>query len=770
MARHRVHSSVELAQLLNPSKMATVYDVDLAVEEFNALLNPRNYLSVFEGVIKERIGSIPALILSTLGEKPSLFHWFSESIPETNIMALSNILSKVIIELSNFFIDHPLAPSIPEQTIAMIHEYRRIANHAPHLLQGLFALTTVAEDPKAHLVSSSTMVKAKIPRSATKTALRTFVDDEAERFHAFEMPIPTNVNQVEAVISTLRQRLCDILEFYKPIFCLPEFIQTIKSHIADNAAHASATTNPTSGTNMTSDDHILEPVSAFPSVQPLKSAMYFENAEGFGNWKLLISSRADSDLRACSRKDRASFKIVVRKLKSLSHGHFSADNQRTLAHSAKGVPIYEAKMTGDTRMVYHVDLLEEEEEVSSYTHQTTMNNSDMVRQILTQVLKIIGVMYTHAHIDNTNWDAISRQLGRRGKEYRKYCTTRGSPLRHGNDTCPPATVSKACVDNDAQGATQMEALELPPDDLEQLHTLIGQDKYVEFSKQLLFNMLAGLDDEFPFTVSTKWHRQNDHHFYKMVTVERSFQLSPQDLVKPRQLFVTCSRVLVKKVEKRFKELMDALKTTQLSPEELKQLAISRASAQVELVDEENRTEWRSDLPTRFSELEDKHFPLFIAYDDICTMLEADLLPSARRQSRLDYNRFRREYWEHLPQNLRKSLDPSLVFSEIIGAICGSEQTLHTPNGYLDLQAYQNLSGRTHSTFAEKRVQLHSVFLEVLKKKRQLQDRHAAERTHDLLRAFRDYDRLVPKVHYLYIDEVQDHLLIDAKREQYLCYL
>ncbi|KAG6849612.1 hypothetical protein C0991_011278, partial [Blastosporella zonata] len=44
-------------------------------------------------------------------------------------------------------------------------------------------------------------------------------------------------------------------------------------------------------------------------------ALHFNNAQGFGEWRILISSRADGDLREARRKDRKTFAIIVKKIK-----------------------------------------------------------------------------------------------------------------------------------------------------------------------------------------------------------------------------------------------------------------------------------------------------------------------------------------------------------------------------------------------------------------------------------------------------------------------
>lgn len=110
--------------------------------------------------------------------------------------------------------------------------------------------------------------------------------------------------------------------------------------------------------------------SEHPAIQSLKAALYLENADGFGDWRILLNGRAYRDLRSARREDRAYFKIIIRKMKcaaliclkltrvltdifrELSNGRFSADNQKRLnGGSNSGVPIYEAKVNGDVRLV-----------------------------------------------------------------------------------------------------------------------------------------------------------------------------------------------------------------------------------------------------------------------------------------------------------------------------------------------------------------------------------------------------------------------------------
>jgi hypothetical protein len=47
----------------------------------------------------------------------------------------------------------------------------------------------------------------------------------------------------------------------------------------------------------------------------ISRALHFDSAEGFGDWRILISTRADSELRDAHRKDAKMFKIIVKKIK-----------------------------------------------------------------------------------------------------------------------------------------------------------------------------------------------------------------------------------------------------------------------------------------------------------------------------------------------------------------------------------------------------------------------------------------------------------------------
>ena len=101
--------------------------------------------------------------------------------------------------------------------------------------------------------------------------------------------------------------------------------------------------------------------------------------------------------------------------------------------------------------------------------------------------------------------------------------------------------------------------------------------------------------------------------FKMLGIQRTWQRSPNKGPMPRQIFVTQSRVLASKVKGYFAKLMWSLEAAADSPEELRERE-NDVEQELEFVDQDDNQRWMSNLPERFSELRDEHFPLFITYD------------------------------------------------------------------------------------------------------------------------------------------------------------
>jgi len=47
----------------------------------------------------------------------------------------------------------------------------------------------------------------------------------------------------------------------------------------------------------------------------MKAALYFDNADGFGDWTIFLNNRATQNLREARRTDAKHFGIIVKKMK-----------------------------------------------------------------------------------------------------------------------------------------------------------------------------------------------------------------------------------------------------------------------------------------------------------------------------------------------------------------------------------------------------------------------------------------------------------------------
>jgi hypothetical protein len=70
------------------------------------------------------------------------------------------------------------------------------------------------------------------------------------------------------------------------------------------------------GANQSSEGELDQsPESAFPMIQLMKAALCFDNIKGFGEWSILLSTRAQQDLRDVRRVEYEIFRMVMKKIK-----------------------------------------------------------------------------------------------------------------------------------------------------------------------------------------------------------------------------------------------------------------------------------------------------------------------------------------------------------------------------------------------------------------------------------------------------------------------
>jgi len=111
----------------------------------------------------------------------------------------------------------------------------------------------------------------------------------------------------------------------------------------------------------------------------------------------------------------------------------------------------------------------------------------------------------------------------------------------------------------------------------------------------------------------------------MLGVLRAWEHS-SGLPKPRQVFVTKSRVLRANVEEDFNNFLESLALAGYTREELNERRVCYTGKQkIPTMKSPNPRECHSGTPQKFSELGDHDFPLFIMFDRVGLVIPSSLM-------------------------------------------------------------------------------------------------------------------------------------------------
>ena len=109
--------------------------------------------------------------------------------------------------------------------------------------------------------------------------------------------------------------------------------------------------------------------------------------------------------------------------------------------------------------------------------------------------------------------------------------------------------------------------------------------------------------------------------FKILGIERAWQNEGCVGPRPRQLFVTKSRLLAEKVERDYVSLLYSLSKSSDAPLYVRE-RVQRWNSRrkKEIFNPDDTDSARDDLPGKFSELRDSDFPLFLTMDTVSASL------------------------------------------------------------------------------------------------------------------------------------------------------
>ncbi|KAG8690837.1 hypothetical protein FRC11_008770 [Ceratobasidium sp. 423] len=427
-------------------------------------------------------------------------------------------------------------------------------------------------------------------------------------------------------------------------------------------------------------------------------------------------------------------------------------------------------------------------------------------------------------MDNRLWSLVSQYHAvHRGKEYRRQCSVRETPRTPGNNVTLPSEfsfykASEVLTEPQPKVDSGTDYV-MNEKDLSAVRSIAVFEKFMLMSKSLVKAIVDDLDGAHVFQVSADEKEVIYHDsaslvlgrsgtgkttciVFKMLGIERVFEEAEE--AKPRQVFITQSPVLAQKVREYYHSLIRTYSDRSGIPNQ------TTVDDELILADLRDDGVESCGLPSRYSLLEDRHFPLFLSFDQFCSLLEEDyiskfghlarlqtttrhfnpnfrvepdeefmsdkayfddqLLPAVwtmgkikeHRHARINFDVFAFAYWPHFDQRLTYRLDPALVYNEFIGVIEGSGSTLTSQSGVLSRDDYLLLS-QGDSLLSSQRDRVYTLYESYRKARGRLNGYDAAERTHALLVATRDGTHILgSKIDALYVDEVQDNLMIDSK--------
>jgi len=127
--------------------------------------------------------------------------------------------------------------------------------------------------------------------------------------------------------------------------------------------------------------------------------------------------------------------------------------------------------------------------------------------------------------------------------------------------------------------------------------------------------------EIPFRRSlcnSRHGRKTTAIVFKIFGIERAWRNLGCVGPRPRQLFVTKSRLLAEKVERDYVNLLYSLSAGPDAPLYVRERIQRWTSRRKEIFNPDDTDGGRDDLPEKFSELRDSDFPLFLTMDTVGT--------------------------------------------------------------------------------------------------------------------------------------------------------
>ncbi|VDB86803.1 unnamed protein product [Peniophora sp. CBMAI 1063] len=660
-----------------------------------------------------------------------------------------------------------VASIIDSNAAATISSTFILASAVLRTLVGMFDENTFAD-------ADGSATRGIKQRRKSKASSRVSVTIDDKPFKDYGAQIPASREEALALVESILQSQRLALQELLSLTRRPE----LKDKLRDDFLIHGPNSDGISGIGSMAASGVASNESL--DFEDLHAYLTYPSPNGFGRWRILLAGRAARDIDNLRKSGSGLYDVVIQKLRELSWGQFSLANHKKISHNSP-VPIFEVRLPSNPRLIYQIDCVRE-------------TKNDTPRQVL-----LVYGLYDHKGVSRTPWDKYGKQQARRGPAYVSACRHRSQPRVPGSDVFEPAEFPNMTTSLDMVHSLP-DVDEGEPDttlskaEARELHSLLVLGRHAILSQNFLESLKQNDDIAQIHQLSDRERDVVEHGtscfvigrsgtgktttiLFKIFGIERAWEhLSHARSLRPRQLFITKSSLLAKKVEQEFISFIKYDTMAEHAPHHFIQRVARAEDLDTDaLFTNEDLGEWRKGLPLRYSELTDEHFPLFLTYDELCTMLENDFkaeddlreaksapwnsYPRYDSDDIVDFDVFTEHYWSRLPTELTRQTVPSVAYGEFVGVCEGSEETLSAPHNRLSRGQYEERRVQ-HIDYAHFEAYLHI--------KAQRHERDAADRAHDLLRRLESGTFPGRRIDFLYVDEVQDNILVEISLLRRIC--
>ncbi|KAG8948833.1 hypothetical protein FRC04_009298 [Tulasnella sp. 424] len=675
--------------------------------------------------------------------------------------------------------------------------------------EDILRLGEIIEAAGTVLVALATFGRKEVPTKSNKARIQhpknPSMSEDESLYHNLGVSPPKSINDVSKTADILCRRLSNIMKAYLE-YCVTRAASNFLRNRFVQCFNAGDVSRSVRRPNELAPQHTTRSA-------PGDVLSFLGDTVGPGRWLIVLAQRALRNLRQLSTRHQVLYSIFVQKIDELSGGHFSTANHARVLSNKYNIPIFKAELLNGIYIIYQIDCGGPAEDPSKESQFIRVYDIDTIYK------KFWRDVADQLHIRDPEY---CRRCNARSTPQQKLSISGGIwPLLFDREST--GTSASAAQSPDAQGVRSKDAQpsktsreqSKSTESFLELHRVLSLEKFIPYSKDLIASLQKDGDGTFMFSMSSA-ERDVINHSSSCLVLGRSgtgktttmmfkmlaYELSAHHAGIPcRQLFVTQSPALAEKVKAYYETLKH--NSLDLAPN---QEAEEQAAPSFTLddMDVQKRKDGAA-APNSWSKLCDDDFPLFLSYDEastllhtvnlklkcsvqFCNLLAQDLgqryepehptrlsysilsESSKIKRGKITFEVFMARIWPHLGSE-RNGIDPLLFFNEIIGVIEGSEAALASESGFLDRSSYLSLQGATgQKIFIGRRDLVYDLFQKYLRYKPK-GSWDSAERSHALIKAlFLKYGSRPPDPHidFIYIDEVQDNLLLDTALLRWLC--